>query len=241
MTTNNEALDGTIYSDGSYLSKHPSWHAERSPWKAAHVVRGLKATGLEPGSICDIGCGTGLALAEVRKAMPSVKRAVGFEPSPDAPLHPQARDLIEFRREDALASDDRFDCSIMLDVFEHVEDPYGFLRSAARLAEHHVFHIPLDANVVTLLKSGFDAPRRDVGHLHYFSDRSALSVLRHSGLEPIHWHLTPAAWDGPGREKMARQPINIARRLAFGVSPKYAHRLLGGVSMLVVARRAATN
>ncbi|MCA9073544.1 MAG: methyltransferase domain-containing protein [Planctomycetaceae bacterium] len=225
-----------LYTQGSYLDKHPGWHAERSPWKAAHVLRGLRAANLNPSSICDIGCGTGLALAEVVKGLSGVERAVGFEPSPDAPLHPAAEGMIEHRREDATESGEHFDLSIMLDVFEHVEDYFGFLRKCRPLADHHVFHIPLDANARMVITSGCSRARQTLGHLHYFSRPTALATLRETGYEPIHWHFTKSAWDGPGPGKNPWTPTNVLRRAFYVVSPEYTQRILGGLSLLVVAR-----
>ena len=223
-----------LYTDGDYLANHPDWHAERSPWKAQHVVRGLEATGLQPRSVCDIGCGTGLALSVVAQNVPSVEVAVGFEPSPDAPLHPEAKDVIEFRREDATESNEQFDASIMLDVFEHVEDYFGFLRACRPLADHHVFHIPLDANAKAIVGNGCMKARRAVGHLHYFTRQTALATLEDTGYEPIHWHYTKSAWDGPDRNPWS--PASVMRRMAYKISPEYTQRILGGLALLVVAK-----
>ncbi|MEZ6062244.1 MAG: class I SAM-dependent methyltransferase [Planctomycetaceae bacterium] len=226
----------TLYTEGSYLEQHPEWHAERSPWKAGHVVRGIREAGLTPATLCDIGCGTGLALAEVTRGLNGIRRAVGFDPSPDVPLHPKAKDVIEFRRENAASCSETFDIAIMLDVFEHVEDYFGFLRDCRHLAQHHIFHIPLDANARTVVGSGCDRPRRTLGHLHYFSRLTALATLRDTGYEPIHWHFTKSGWDGPGANRSPWKPINILRRVCYQVSPEYTHRVLGGLSLLVVAR-----
>ena len=227
-----------LYTKGEYLHNNPGWHSERSAWKADHVQRGLEKAGLNPTSVCDIGCGTGLALAELVHMRPSIQRAVGFEPSQDAPIHPKAKDSIEFRRENALESSETFDLSMMLDVFEHVEDYIGFIRGAARLARHHAFHIPLDATVASVISSGFAAPRRSLGHLHYFTRASAIATLQHCGLKPIHWHFTKSGWEGPPSSKNRRNPwstINILRRTTNFLSPEYAHRLFGGLSLLVIA------
>ena len=225
-----------LYTQGTYLDKHPGWHAERSPWKARHVLQGLQAVNLAPKSICDIGCGTGLALAEVVNGLGGVERAVGFEPSPDAPVHPDAAGVIDHRCEDATESAERFDVSIMLDVFEHVEDHFGFLRKCRTIADHHVFHIPLDANARMVISSGCLRSRETLGHLHYFTRPTALATLRETGYEPIHWHFTKTAWDGPGPGKNPWTPTNILRRASYVISPEYTQRILGGLSLLVVAK-----
>ena len=222
------------YSDGRYLAAHPGWHAERSPWKAQHVVRGLRAAAIAPSSVCDIGCGTGLALAEVRRLLPEVTRAVGFEPSPDAPLHPGAGDAIERVQADAMSAVEHFDVALMLDVFEHVPDYLGFLRGCHHLADHFVFHIPLEINAFTVLTGKLGGSRAGLGHLHVFTRRTALDVLRDCGYEPIPTLFTKSGWDGPGKRPWS--PVAVMRRCVHAVSPRLAERLTGGLSLLVVAR-----
>lgn len=223
----------TLYQDGSYLAKNPTWHSERAGWKAQHVLRGLSAAGLSPRSLCDIGCGTGLALAKVAQGLPDVDRAVGFEPSPDAPLHLDADGVIDYRRQDATQSDDRFDLAMMLDVFEHVEDYFSFLRACAPLATHHAFHIPLDDTVGKLLKSGHMNARRALGHLHSFTRETALATLEETGHTILHEHYTKT-WEGPGRNP--RSPMNLLRALTLGVAPHTGHKILGGFSLLVITK-----
>ncbi len=229
----------SLYTEGDYLKGNPCWHAERSPWKAMHVSKGLSIAQIQPASVCDIGCGTGLALAELKRRVSTVKKAVGYEPSSDAPIHPEAKDLIEYRREDATTSTDVFDLAMMLDVFEHVEDYIGFLRNCHHLATYYAFHIPLDATVIAILTSGFAASRKSLGHLHYFTRVSALATLEHCGYQPIHWHFTKSGWEGPPSPKNKRNPwsmLNVMRRTIHVFSPEYTHRLLGGLSLLVIAK-----
>lgn len=227
-----------LYVEGGYLKGHPNWHAERSPWKAQHILQGLRSANLAPKTLCDIGCGTGLALAEVVRHSGNIDRAVGFEPSPDAPFHPDAKTLIELRREDATRSEDHFDVAMMLDVFEHVEDYFGFLRRCRSLADHFVFHIPLDASAFNVVRSGCMGPRSALGHLHYFTRLTALATLKETGFEPLHWHYTKAAWDGPGSGRNPWKPINIVRRAMYFISPDYTSRIFGGLALLVVAKVA---
>ncbi len=221
------------YQDGAYLDANPTWHAERSPWKAQHVVRGLEAVGLRPASLCDIGCGTGRATAHVARSMGSLERVVGFEPSADAPLHPDALGVVELRRAEAATSEERFDVAIMLDVFEHIEDLYAFLRSVRPLATHFVFHIPLDATVLAILKSDLTESRHSVGHLHYFTRSTALETLEDCGFRVRHEHFTKAAWDGPDRKPNSL--MSLARRALYRISPPLLARTIGGMALLVVA------
>ena len=52
------------YVDGSYLAENREWHREDAPWKARLVERILLDHGISPGSICDVGCGSGDVLEQ---------------------------------------------------------------------------------------------------------------------------------------------------------------------------------
>lgn len=225
-----------IYNDGRYLSANPTWHSERAPWKAGQVATGLRAAGLAPTSMCDIGCGTGLALAEVVKRVPSITRAVGFEPAEAVPRAPEIEGVAEIRRGYANESNERFDCTMMLDVFEHVEDCFGLLRACAPLAPNHVFHIPLDASALAIIRSDLMSARRKVGHLHNFTRETALATLEETGHEVLHWHYT-RTFEGAGTA--AGPAARIVRKVVLGMAPELGRKVIGGLSLLVVTAHPA--
>ncbi|MEM1195501.1 MAG: class I SAM-dependent methyltransferase [Pseudomonadota bacterium] len=232
-----DTLGTASYSDGQYLQQHQEWHSERSIWKGDQVLRGLKMADITPTTLCDIGCGAGLVLAHVSRHLPSVVHATGFEPSPDAPQHESSVGKIDYRREDATAFDGHFDLALMLDVFEHVNDPYGFLEKCSHLADIFVFHVPLDANCLTILRGGFERPRRVSGHLHYYTDVSARALLTDVGFEILYSDFTKSGWEGANRNPWS--PLNMMRRALFSASEQTTSRLFGGVSYLIVCRSPA--
>ena len=71
------------YVSGDYLYHNPSWDMEDSPWKAKNIITILETAKLVPNSICDIGCGAGGVLAELRKKYTHAG-LFGFDISPDA-------------------------------------------------------------------------------------------------------------------------------------------------------------
>ncbi len=129
-----------------------------------------------------------------------------------------------------------FDIVMAIDVFEHVEDYFGFLKKLREKAEHAIFHIPLDLSVQTVLRS---APiikyRKSVGHIHYFTKETALETLKDIGYEIVDYFYTGSSLELPNRGWKANL-LNAPRRLAFLVNKDLAVRLLGGYSLMVLAK-----
>ena len=58
----------------------------------------------------------------------------------------------------------------MLDVIEHVEDYFSFLRDIRTKSSYKLFHIPLEVSVQGVLRGKIFLRNRDLyGHLHYFT------------------------------------------------------------------------
>ena len=84
-----------------------------------------------------------------------------------------------------------FDVVMAVDVFEHVEDYIGFIRSLRSKGGYKVFHIPLDLSVQTVLRgSPLRAVREQYGHIHYFTKEIALSALKDTGYELVDYFYT---------------------------------------------------
>jgi len=227
-----------IYRDGQYLTKNPTWHAEDSQWKARQIEKILHKNGIVPRSVAEIGCGAGEILIQLQKAYPEARYS-GYEVSPQAFSLCQGRenDHIHYYLKDLLDEQNAyFDVLLAIDVFEHVDDYLGFIRRGKDKAEYKIFHIPLDLSVQSLLRgSPIMRQRQTVGHLHYFFKDTALATLEHCGYEVVDYLYTGAAVDKadvPLGPKLLRFP----RKILFKLNPDIAVRLLGGYSLLVLAR-----
>ena len=195
----------------------------------------LKA-GINPRTVCEIGCGSGGILVELQRHMPAVQ-FTGVEPMPEAYRNCSAktREGICFLHSTAAELTESYDLVLLLDVFEHVEDFMGFLRSLRRLGRHFIFHIPLDMTAQMVLR---DEPimrvRRSVGHLHYFSKNTALATLRDTGYEVQEWFYSDLRGNAyaPLKTRLLRWP----RRMLMSLAPDFAVRLLGGNPLTVLAR-----
>jgi SAM-dependent methyltransferase len=224
------------YGDGTQVALTPDWFESDAVWKADQVGHMMRRHGIEPDSICDMGCGTGGVLDHLSNSLPSTTNLVGCEVSPQAiSLAPEERRRrITFVNASPENCDGGYDLMLVLDVFEHVEDYLGFLRSISGKAEQFIFHIPLDVSVQTVLRaSPFARARQELGHLHYFSRDTALATLRDAGYEIVDETFTQPGIDRwGGKSTLARLP----RKVAFRLNPELAARVLGGFSLLVLAR-----
>lgn len=125
---------------------------------------------------------------------------------------------------------------LMMDVFEHVLNPFSFLKKSRRHAVHFVFHIPLDLSASSILR-GYPLinARKKTGHLHYYTKDLALAILFDTGYEVLDWRYTGASLNSPNRSLKTRLAA-LPRRIAYAANKDFGVRLLGGETLLVLAK-----
>lgn len=128
----------SIYYDGTYLAENPDWDRKDAPWKAVQVASILSDHEIVPYTVCEVGCGSGDVLVSLQKALPSVKMT-GYDISPQAAQfweqHNGAGEGVEFQLGNFHEINRiKYDVLLMLDVFEHVRDPFSFLENSRRHA-----------------------------------------------------------------------------------------------------------
>jgi cyclopropane fatty-acyl-phospholipid synthase-like methyltransferase len=224
------------YLNGDYLLKNPSFHVEDSPWKAAQIVRMLELRGLKPRRVAEVGSGAGEILVQLAGRLPEA-RFDGYEISPQGFELARAREgeRVRFFNCDFLeCGEGSYDLILCIDVFEHVEDYFGFLRRLRGRSGAFLFHVPLDMNAQMVARGEpVSRVRRTVGHLHYFSKETALATLEECGYRVEAWFFTA---NGVERPKSARARLmKIPRRICFAVAPEWTARVLGGYSLMVYA------
>ena len=228
-----------LYISGEYLKRNPHWHVGESPWKAKHILRMLRKNSLSPEFICDVGCGAGEVLKQLQDQLGGSCRFVGYDISSDALELSQTRanETLEFKLADILLEDSpRFDLLLLLDVLEHLEDYFTLLRGIKDRAEYKIFHIPLDLSVQTVLRrSGLTKVRDSYGHLHYFNKEIALRLLSELDYHVIDYYYTARAIEQPTRE-LIRNLLKLPRKLLFAIHQDLAASILGGWSLLVLAK-----
>jgi SAM-dependent methyltransferase len=225
------------YLTNDYLAHNPTWHEEDAAPKAELVSALLMSQGVVPESICDIGCGAGRVLFELKRSFPSTE-FFGYDIAPNAAeFWTQYREgEIRFEVGNFLERNRRtYDVALLLDVIEHLSDPGGFLTALHGAAQFYVFHIPLDLSALGVIrKNRLLDVRHAVGHIHYFTKDLALSLLNESGYDVVHWRYTGASSLAPGRTwKSALR--SIPQRMSTQTRDWWV-RALGGETLLVLAR-----
>jgi SAM-dependent methyltransferase len=228
----------SMYLDGTYLKNNPDWHAEDSAWKAGHIARILERNGIDPASLCEVGCGAGEILRNLATRYPSTTRFVGYEVSPSAYqlCSAKAKGNLTYKFGSPFDDSLEFDVAMAIDVFEHVEDYFTFLRRMRGKGRYKVFHIPLELSVHNVMRSSpLVEARRKVGHLHHFSRETALAALEDTGYSVIDSFYTSGRTD-LGNLGWKSSLLKWPRRITYRLSPDVAARVLGGFSLLVLAR-----
>lgn len=231
-------LQEARYADGTYLENNPTWHEEDSAQKVVWIERFLRKAGLKPSTIAEVGCGAGGILAGLQRHFPDAALS-GYEISPQAfeLARGKANARLQIHHQDILERDGpRFDLLMAIDVFEHVPDYLDFITRLRPLAEYKLFHIPLDLSIRMLVQPRiFTEIRSDLGHLHYFNRTTALDTLKYCGYEILDEQYTYWSLDYPALSLKSRL-AKVPRRLFAKIAPDLAMTVLGGGSMLVLAR-----
>lgn len=228
-----------IYTDinGDYLNNNPNWHVEDSPWKAKQIMRMITRNPLELGTVAEIGCGAGEILNQLHASMSNNVNFYGFDISEDAInlCSTRRKNRLEFFNQNLLEVNVKYDLLLMMDVFEHVEDYFGFLRSSRSKSDYTIFHIPLDISINSLLRDNFMVWRNSVGHLHHFTKETAIATLIDCGYDVVDFFYTAGSLDLP-RNTLNSKISNLPRKLLFKISEDMAAKVLGGFSLLVLTK-----
>jgi SAM-dependent methyltransferase len=233
-------VDPTLnrYLNGDYVAKNPDWDGADAVWKTKKLSELLDTHRIQPNSIVEIGCGSGAVLVALQKKFTHAS-FVGYDISPDAEQFWSAHQAtdIRFKVADYLSEDaEPIDLILLLDVLEHVGNPWQFLNELHGRSSLIAIHFPLDLSAISVLReSPLLNVRNKVGYLHFFTKALALSLLEETGYEVIEARYTNAALDVPQRS-LKTKLASWVRKLSYSFSHDFGARLLGGETLMVLAR-----
>ena len=225
-----------IYKDGTYLKNNPDWNAGDSSFKANKIVQLLRKHKLILESVCEVGCGSGEMLVKLSSQLPNVN-FVGVDISQDAINIAKTKETsqIRFELRDITNNhfNQHFDLILVIDVIEHIENYFKFLRDVRPRGRYTVFHIPLDMCMWSLFRENMLIESKDrVGHIHAFTEDFIKSVLKDCGYKII---------DGVYTEtnlkplKAKQKLVEFTRRIIFKINKRFCSKTIGGMSILILA------
>ena len=228
-----------MYIDGEYLKNNPTWDVEDAQWKADLIFRMMQKHQIDPKTICEIGCGSGEILRHLQLKLPESVKFTGYE------ISPQAYELCTQRSNERLCfklknycddTDNSCELILLIDLIEHLEDYFRFLRDIKGKSQNKILHIPLEMFVLSALYPQFLLmQKKKVGHLHFFTKDLALQMLRDLGYEIIDYSYT-AGYSLPRDFGLKDRFLKIPRRLFFPIEPDVTVRVFGGYSLLVLVK-----
>ena len=230
-------MKNSIYTSGKYLANNPSWHLEDSPWKAGNIVYIIKKNRLRPRTICEVGCGAGEILRQLKKQLPASIKYFGYEISPQAYKLCRANPSgIKFHLADLTREDAGYDLILIIDVIEHIAHFIPFLKKIRTRGGKFIFHVPLDDCLKNkVFKKNYEEERKKVGHLHSFAQEKIFAALKSCGYRVDDYFITPSFSIYP--HKSFKNLIGqILRRLLFRLNSRFAARMMNGFSIMIYCR-----
>lgn len=228
-----------IYNDGQYEENNPTWNTTDATLKANWILSLLKKHQLNPQHVCEIGCGNGGILQALSEHL-TATHFTGIDISKKAiSLAQQNKNQrIIFREADILNPEfhieQYYDLILTIDLIEHLENYFEYLRKINKHSQYAMFHIPLDVSIWTLFREQMLIESKDrVGHIHNFTSDFILSVLRDMDYEIIDTIYTEPNYEPQG---LKAKFIFGLRKFLFRINKRFCAKTIGGLSLLVLAR-----
>jgi 2-polyprenyl-3-methyl-5-hydroxy-6-metoxy-1,4-benzoquinol methylase len=237
-----------LYLSGEYLKKNHSYHKEDSEFKWQNLIDILKKTSFnfdKINSIVDIGCGSGQVLVEAKKSNVFKNQCSfeGYDINPEAiKLAKNNSDQISFFNEDFIKNntDIKKDIIIAADVFEHIQDPYNFLKELKNKGNFFLFNIPLEISLLSMIrkKNIYKHSYKNVGHLHFYNKRTSLLLLESVGFKVLNHNLVNNRFEElKVKKKITSLLINIPQYITEIFNKNIASSVFGGYSLVVLAKK----
>jgi hypothetical protein len=171
--------------------------------------------------------------------MPADVSFVGYEISPQAfeLCRDRSADRLNFYLKDLFEDASAYyDTVLAIDIIEHIDGCIDFLSRLRKKGLYKIFHIPLNLSVQTVLRSTpIIRGRRNFGHIQYFTKETAIASLVDAGYEIVDHFYTEGSTDM--RPKSFKSLLAwLPRKIMFGLNKDIAVRLLGGYSLIVLAK-----
>ncbi len=236
-----------IYKNKLYYKKNPDYHLEDSFFKYNNLIRILKKYKTKKEfdkftNIVEIGCGAG-KIVHLFKKSNLFKNAsfYGYDINPDAiKLAKLNFKDVNYICDDFLENNNSSNLVICADVFEHIENPYNFLKKLSVKSDIFIFNIPIEINLLSILfrTNIFKKSYKDVGHLHFYTKDIAILLLENCGYKIINTKIV-SNFKNLNKKNISllRLFFYIPHMILSLISYEISSRILGGCSLIVLAKK----
>lgn len=197
--------------------------------------------------IAEIGCGNGAFLLPLHKSLTNSNKSfelLGYDIATNAisSANEHAKQLnmenIEFKV-GSFDSVDPVDIIFLMDIVEHVINPFDALSSVLHKCNLLILHLPIEQSVAHILLSKPTQSHKVFQHLYFFSLETALILIRECGYEIVAKKFSAASteiltFNGSIITKLFR----AVRFLSYKLAPALSSRLFGGSVMLILKNRS---
>lgn len=229
-----------LYTSGVYVENNPTMDIADAKWKVDIIYRLLQKNHIVASTVIEIGCGAGENLVELAKRDDTINKLAGYDISPQAIelASRKSTDKIGFFNKDLIIDENiTTDLMMAIDVVEHIDDYYGFLRKLKNKSKYFVFHIPLDLSCRTVMKPHvLLQQRQSVGHIHYYTKEMVEWALNDTGYQVLDWAYTKPVVDTRPADSFKRSVKKTLRNLSFAINKDWSAKKWGGYSMMILAK-----
>lgn len=230
------------YTSGEFLANSSGWRdAQYKVGELRKILEKYRTEfGLNLKKVADIGCGTGdttFQLADMLQSIGYAAEIAGYD------VHPHVSEIkstpnVSFHQSDfcQLEFEQPFDLAVLFDVIEHVPDPINFLRLVAQRTKLIGFHIPLDNSLFTAMRDLSRQKLEHPGHLIILDIPSSINLLTFAGLRVRDYIMSPSFQAPSSRIGRSQNLLYPVRFMLYKLNPYLLQRLLGGISLTVIAQ-----
>ncbi len=234
------------YINGDYIDHNPTWDIEHAPRKANELAAVIPHNILEKlfdnkKYVIEIGCGAGGVIYNFSKLLTGLgieNIPVGYDISPKAIVMANERygDSVEFVCSKEINIKESVAVIMLVDVLEHIENPDIFLRSLSELCDSFLIRLPLDKSLWNVAFNKLPKLEKELGHIHYFTYKGAMSFVNKQGLDVVSYYLTNNFNVNSNRKTTVSKIMWPIRALTSAISKKLNSLLWGGNSIVMLAK-----
>ncbi len=210
-------------------------------WKADKILEFLREIDLQPGTIVELGGGTGRLVSRVARGHRALSLSVDLS---RFSLTTGARDHghPHLCQGDATVSpvrDGAFDLCLLIDIIEHVRKPQAVLSEGKRVARDVLLKVPLEDNLWRRLLDGVGLftrgdSRRIAGHLYWWKAVDVWRLLLPYSII-AEQSICPDA-DRPADTTLLAKIVSRLRALSLRILPRSLFMKIWGGDLLVLYR-----